>query len=147
MSQMTPVAVPRLFGSSSISALRLGALVCALATQGTALAQDRSATAAMQSTQRALPVQSAAECTCRALGTNFVVGSEACINNARMRCVMEQNVTSWKRVQDSCPQSSESERAENDGGQKPEGCQKRDKIETQWMGHGDNLLPPKESRY
>lgn len=34
-----------------------------------------------------------------------------------------------------------SERAEHDGGQQSERRQKRDNIETQWMGHGLNLLP------
>lgn len=45
------------------------------------------------------------ECTCRAAGQSFGVGSEICIGNRMMRCTMAINVTSWEQTDKACPQS------------------------------------------
>ncbi len=45
------------------------------------------------------------ECTCRAAGRSFGVGSEICIGNSMMRCTMAINVTSWEQTGRACPES------------------------------------------
>ena len=50
-------------------------------------------------------MQAKPDCTCRAQGSDFTVGSEVCLNSATFRCVMDQNVTSWQRMRDACPNS------------------------------------------
>jgi hypothetical protein len=45
------------------------------------------------------------ECTCRMRGENLPVGSEVCMQNGMFRCVMDQNVTSWRSLATPCPQS------------------------------------------
>ncbi len=47
----------------------------------------------------------ATECTCRMRGENLPVGTEVCMQNGLFRCVMEQNVTSWRSLASPCPQS------------------------------------------
>ena len=99
---MKPDTVP---SSPRLLVLHLTVFVGLLLTTTSPYAQDFTVNPAFQSRPKAMPVQSRSECTCRAKGAEFVVGTEACINNARMRCVMEQNVTSWRRMDDGCPQS------------------------------------------
>lgn len=45
------------------------------------------------------------ECTCRMRGENLPVGTEVCMQNGMFRCVMDQNVTSWRSLAAPCPQS------------------------------------------
>lgn len=49
------------------------------------------------------------ECTCRALGQSFPLGSQICLSGVQgsqiFRCSMDLNVTSWKSVGTPCPQS------------------------------------------
>lgn len=45
------------------------------------------------------------ECTCRMRGENLPVGTEVCMQNGMFRCVMDQNVTSWRSLASPCPQS------------------------------------------
>jgi hypothetical protein len=41
-------------------------------------------------------------CTCRAAGADHAVGSSICLEGRRLRCVMEQNVTSWRSEPGEC---------------------------------------------
>jgi hypothetical protein len=49
------------------------------------------------------------ECTCRAQGQSFPLGSQICLSGMQgsqiFRCSMDLNVTSWKSVGTPCPQS------------------------------------------
>lgn len=49
------------------------------------------------------------ECTCRAEGRSFPLGSQICLSGVQgsqiFRCSMDLNVTSWKSVGSPCPQS------------------------------------------
>ena len=45
------------------------------------------------------------ECTCRAGGRSFGVGTTTCLGAALFRCEMDQNVTSWKPTKEACPLS------------------------------------------
>lgn len=45
------------------------------------------------------------ECTCRAGGQSYGIGTEICIGNRMMRCAMAINVTSWEQTERGCPQS------------------------------------------
>lgn len=45
------------------------------------------------------------ECTCRAGGQSYGIGTEICIGNRMMRCAMAINVTSWEQTERACPQS------------------------------------------
>lgn len=45
------------------------------------------------------------ECTCRAGGRSYGIGTEICIGNRMMRCAMAINVTSWEQTDQACPQS------------------------------------------
>jgi hypothetical protein len=44
-----------------------------------------------------------AECECRAQGKAFGQGEEICLGNSMAVCAMDQNVTTWKRTNKSCP--------------------------------------------
>ena len=55
-----------------------------------------------------VPIENAStppECTCRAAGQSFSLGSKICIGNRVMRCTMAINVTSWEQTEEPCPQS------------------------------------------
>jgi len=49
------------------------------------------------------------ECTCRAQGQSYPLGSQICLSGVQgsqiFRCSMDLNVTSWKSVGTPCPQS------------------------------------------
>ena len=53
--------------------------------------------------------QNLGECTCRAKGRDFGIGSQICMTsptgNAVFTCAMEQNVTSWRKVSGPCPEA------------------------------------------
>lgn len=55
------------------------------------------------------PPASRPDCTCRAQGQNFHVGTETCLHvngiSQIFRCDMDLNVTSWKPVGSLCPLS------------------------------------------
>lgn len=51
----------------------------------------------------AAPAQ--ADCTCRALGRDFALGSTICLPAGLMRCEMSTNVTSWTPLGRGCPES------------------------------------------
>lgn len=45
-------------------------------------------------------------CTCRANGQSFHEGTIMCIRGKLSRCEMNQNVTSWKVIAETCPEAS-----------------------------------------
>jgi len=45
-------------------------------------------------------------CTCRANGQSYHEGTIMCIRGKLSRCEMNQNVTSWKVIVDTCPEAS-----------------------------------------
>lgn len=94
MSQNADDAVPRLLRRVGFGLLLLGGVLIAAAS---ARSQSRFERPRGDYQIPALP-----ECTCRAKGASFVVGTETCINEATYRCVMDQNVTSWQRLDRSC---------------------------------------------
>ena len=59
----------------------------------------------------ALPAAAGDTCTCRANGTDYDEGTVVCLRIPQqgmqlMRCDRVLNNTSWKKVQDGCPQAS-----------------------------------------
>lgn len=49
--------------------------------------------------------QSHPECTCRAQGRSYQLGTQICLQGALFRCAMDLNVTSWESLREPCPQS------------------------------------------
>jgi hypothetical protein len=45
-------------------------------------------------------------CECRAQGRAWRLGEEICLNGRRAICGMDQNVTSWRMTDRSCPLAS-----------------------------------------
>jgi hypothetical protein len=60
-------------------------------------------------TSSAQPPIGAGACKCRANSQNYVEGQTTCLSlngrNDTYRCAKVQNVTSWKKIIDGCPQS------------------------------------------
>lgn len=48
-------------------------------------------------------------CTCRANGQDYRQGQILCIRGKLSRCEMNQNVTSWKVLADTCPEARSEE--------------------------------------
>jgi hypothetical protein len=46
-----------------------------------------------------------ADCTCRARGQDFALGTTICLPAGLMRCEMASNVTSWTPLGRACPES------------------------------------------
>jgi hypothetical protein len=44
-------------------------------------------------------------CTCRANGQAFALGEITCIRGKLSQCQMNQNVTSWQTIADTCPEA------------------------------------------
>ncbi|MBT9287832.1 hypothetical protein [Prosthecodimorpha staleyi] len=46
-----------------------------------------------------------ADCTCRARGQDYALGTTICLPVGLMRCEMATNVTSWTPIGRACPES------------------------------------------
>ena len=51
------------------------------------------------------PVSAGEGCKCRANGQAFEQGMLMCIRGALSRCSMNQNVPTWAKLSDTCPES------------------------------------------
>lgn len=89
----------RIFRTGRIGLPAMVALVCQV---GVATAAEPPRPSADVPVSR---VSSQPECTCRAGGQNYGVGTQICIGNRMMRCSMAINVTSWEQTGEPCPLS------------------------------------------
>lgn len=81
------------------------ALAAAMLAGLPALAQHPNLPLSFTTTADQLHAQNHPECTCRAGGASFQLGTQICIGDQMVRCSMDLNVTSWKSVGSACPQS------------------------------------------